>query len=210
MSSPDKPDEATPALRENLPWHITGKLADDEHAQLDAALAQNKSLAAERGWLESVRDHIKHDTDLPDENAGFDKLMARIHGEQSGKVVSLHASRWQRWERAIFAVAATVVFAQAAVIGVMFKHQQQETSIAPLSGPTQAVGGATLQVTFRESATEAEIRAALIGANAEIVGGPGALGIYTVRVMSGPREAAVEKLRKSAAVESVTPLPSGS
>lgn len=207
MSSPDKPDEATPALRENLSWHITGKLSDDEHAQLDAALAQNKSLAAERGWLESVREHIKHDTALPDENAGLDKLMARIHGEQSGKVVSLQASRWQR---AAFAVAATVLLAQAAVIGVMFKHQQQESSIAPLAGQTQAVGGATLQVTFRESATEAEIRTALIGANAEIVGGPGALGIYTVRVMSGQREAAVDKLRKSAAVESVTPLPSGS
>ncbi len=207
MSSPDNPDEATPALRENLPWHITGKLSDDEHAQLDAALAQNKSLAAERGWLESVRDHIKHDTALPDKNAGFDKLMARIHGEQSGKVVSLHASRWRR---AMVAVAATVLLAQAAVIGVMFKHQQQETSIAPLSGPTQPVGGATLQVTFRESATEAEIRAALIGANIEIASGPSALGIYTVRVMSGAREAAVEKLRKSAAVESVTPLPSGS
>ena len=207
MSSPDKPDEATPALRENLPWHIVGKLSDDEHAQLDAALAQSPSLAAERGWLESVRDHIKHDTDQPDENAGLDKLMARIHGEQSGKVVSLHTSRWQR---AAVAVAATVLLAQAAVIGVMLKHQQQETSIAPLSGSTQAVGGAALQVTFRESATEAEIRAALIGANAEIAGGPSALGIYTVRVLSGPREAAVGKLRKSAAVESVTLLPSGS
>ena len=207
MSSPDKPDETTRALRENLPLHITGKLSDDERAQLADALAQSKNLAAERGWLESVRDHIKHDTALPDENAGFDKLMARIHGEQSGKVVSLHASRWQR---AMLAVAATVVFAQAAVIGVMFKHQQQESSIAPLSGQTQLVGGATLQVTFRESATEAEIRAALIGANAEIAGGPSALGIYTIRVASGAREAAVEKLRKSAAVESVTPLPSGS
>lgn len=206
----DKRNNPTRAFRENLPWHINGKLEADERAQLDSALAKNPSLAAERRWLESVRDHIQHDTNLPDQNIGLDKLMARIHGEQSGRIIPLQTARRPPWKRVAVAAAAMLVITQATVIGVMFKHQQQETTIAPLSGTTQPVAGTVLQVTFRASATEMEIRSALTDANAEIVGGPSALGIYTVRTIASTPDASIQKLRRSAVVESMTLLQPGS
>lgn len=204
MMTNDKQDSSTRALRENLPWHINGKLDADERAQLDSALAKSPSLAAERRWLESVRDHIQHDTPLPDQNIGLDKLLARIHGEQSGQIVSLQTARRSQWKRVAVAATAMLVITQATVIGVMFKHQPPETMIAPLSGTTQPVDGTALQVTFRATATEMEIRSALTNANVEIVGGPSALGIYTVRTITNTPDASIQKLRNSAAVESIT------
>ena len=47
-----------------------------------------------------------------------------------------------------------------------------------------------------------------VAAHAQIVAGPGALGIYTIRIQAGDNTVAMQRLREATAVvESVSPLP---
>jgi hypothetical protein len=77
-----------------------------------------------------------------------------------------------------------------------------------LSGGT-AAGGQLLQITFKPLATETQIRALLSSVQGEIVAGPGALGVYAVRVPDRQGAVALAKLRSdSTTVDSVVLLPS--
>ena len=102
-------------------------------------------------------------------------------------------------------VAAAILIAQTAVIAVLL-NQHTET-LRPLSGPA-AGQGPLLQVQLRPSATEEQVRELLNAADAQIVAGPGALGIYTIRVADADATRALQRLRAAdRIVESVSPLP---
>jgi hypothetical protein len=94
-----------------------------------------------------------------------------------------------------------MLLAQAAVIGYLV--HERNAALAPLSGQPPA-SGELLQVVFKADATERDIRGLLASVDAELVGGPGALGVYTIRVPAGRADAAAAALRGRAdVVESV-------
>ena len=65
-----------------------------------------------------------------------------------------------------------------------------------------------MQVQFLPQASEQQIRKLLNEVHAQIVSGPGALGIYTVRVAESDGEAAMQRMhRETGVVESVSVLP---
>jgi hypothetical protein len=80
------------------------------------------------------------------------------------------------------------------VIGVLAWQQRPEYS--EIRGGVQDASprGPLLRVSFREDIREAELRKALADVGGEIVGGPGQLGIYLVRV-DGDLRAAADRLR---------------
>jgi hypothetical protein len=58
-------------------------------------------------------------------------------------------------------------------------------------------------VSFRQDLREAELRRALADVGGEIVGGPGQIGVYLVRIKEGDLAAAAQRLRASGATELV-------
>jgi len=207
-----KPDETQ--IRALLPWYVNGTLDESRHGKLESHLGQWPHLRAEMAWLtqlrEQVREPLYDHTVQPSVSAGLDTLMLRIRAEESGKVVPLRSKRpvWAaapRWFPAVMGIAASIILAQAVVLGSLM-GQPGRNALTPLSGGT-AAAGTLLQMTFKPSATEARMRQALAAVQGEMVSGPGALGVYTVRVPEGQGPAALQKLQGDrATVESVVLL----
>jgi hypothetical protein len=63
-----------------------------------------------------------------------------------------------------------------------------------------------LQVRFKQTATEHELRAMLYGAGARIVDGPDQLGDYVVEPKRGPLADLQAELQRQPLVQSVAPL----
>lgn len=89
--------------------------------------------------------------------------------------------------------------------GVLIVHLwTSQPAVAPLGGPEPA--GAVLEVRFAPTATEAQIRRALRDVDGEFVAGPGAAGIYRVRLLGvapddrAARRRAVRQLRSKRGV----------
>ena len=203
-------------LRALLPWYVNGTLDGATRRAVEHQLTHSPLLRSEVVWLRLVRSQIREQTQAEinprSETAGLETLMALIHGEQSGQVVPLPSrlSRWVTGARRLpvsVGIAAAVVLTQAVIIGALVE-QPEHDHLRTLSGATTG-GGQLLQMTFTPRATETQIRALLAGVQGEIVAGPGALGVYTVRVPERQGVAALERLRSdSITVDSVVLLPS--
>jgi hypothetical protein len=199
-----------------LPWYVNGTLDIASRRAMDQEIAQSPALRSEVVWLRLVRSQIREqpqaDVDQRVNDAGLDTLMALVSAERSGKVVPMPSriTRWVQDARRFHlsvGIAAALVLAQAVIIGTLLDQPAQDP-LRALSGGS-ATGGQLLQITFKPQATEAQIRTLLAGVQGEIVAGPGALGVYAVRVPDLQGAAALEKLRNdSTAVDSVVLLPS--
>lgn len=199
-----------------LPWYVNGTLDVETRRAIDRELAQSPSLRGEVVWLRLVRSQVREQTqielDTRSDSAGLDTLMALVHAERSGKVSPL-PTRMSRWAAGVrnmpfsMSIAAAVVLTQAVIIGALLDPPAQDT-LRTLSGGMTA-SGQLLQITFKPQATESQIRTLLASVQGEIVAGPGALGVYAVRVPDHQGAAALEKLRNdSTAVDTVVLLPS--
>lgn len=97
---------------------------------------------------------------------------------------------------------AAVVIAQAGVIGALLVNAP--ASQEPLSGTGSGVAMPAdqvfLTVAFNPRASELAIRTVLASANAQIVAGPSALGLYTVAVPSAKADSLAAQLLAAAGV----------
>lgn len=151
-----------------LPWYVNGTLAGDELELVERHLAGCPRCREEIGFLGFLRDRIQAhgDGEGPGELARA-RLMRSIRRE-----------RYRSWLKPALAVAAAIVIAVQTVLLVTMVPR--ESAIAPLGAP--ASPGVVIQLQFVPTATEPEIRKLLQGAGATIIGGPGALGVYRVRL----------------------------
>jgi len=212
--------ESVRRVRELLPWYVNGTLGLEERAEVERILAQSELLRAEAAWLSAMRSEFSEQAAAsaqPErvagaEQGGLDQLQALVRAERQGQVAVLPGrtpadpgrwSRWSRWSRPLLALAAALVLAQAVVIGQLLKGGTGGGAIVPASGDARVTTGVQLQVVFRETASEKDLRTALTAAGVEIVGGPGQLGVYKVRVAADKADAALAALQQSSAVESV-------
>ena len=196
-------DDALAHARELLPFYVNGTLEAGEQRLVEEQLARSRALRAELEWLRKLDAQLDEGAAAPAGDLGLSRLMARIDAERDGRVVTLPASRRRRWMLPALALAASVLLAQSIVIGVLM--QQHDDVLRPLSGHPPQAAGALLQVRFKAEAPEGRLRALLIDAGADIVSGPGALGIYTLRVDPKRVAEAVKRLKSEPdLVESVS------
>jgi hypothetical protein len=166
----------------------------DWHGQLkEASDIQNMEIPPSvglRGLLEQVR------ADKAKQSNG---LLARI----LGGLASLNT-------RPAFAFAAVLVLAQAVALGFLTRELRDRDQIISRYSATRGIPGQapldlpTLQVTFKSSATEREIRLLLVSIQGTIVDGPKQLGGYTVAVRTRDPDEARMLLEGSAIVELVS------
>lgn len=151
-----------------LPWYVNDTLAGDELELVERHLAGCPRCREEVGFL------------------GFLRSRIQAHGDSEGPGVlararmmrSIRRERYRPWLKPALAVAAAIVIAVQTVLLVTMVPR--ESAIAPLGAP--ASPGVVIQLQFVPTATEPGIREVLQAAGATIIAGPGALGVYRVRL----------------------------
>ena len=114
-----------------------------------------------------------------------------------------------------FALAATVMVVQTAIIGMLVMKQPEQAPGGEYYSAIRSVGeakntGPFLKISIKPDAREQDIRLLLMSIGGKLVGGPGQLGDYYVQVAPQTLNEATEKLKHSAlidVVEIVTKLP---
>jgi len=205
-----------------LPWYVNGTLSPEETRQVEAALARSAELRDELALLRAVSDAVRETTDAmpaPDPE-GLARMMARIDAEPARRARPARVEeRRPSWSERIagafggvlrpaMAAAAVVIAVQAAAIVVLVDRQPAgQGAFVTASGPSATGPGASapaesgprLLVTFQDTATAADIRAALDAIEGSIVRGPTADGSFVIR-LRGDAEAAVAALRARSGV----------
>lgn len=213
-------DEALTMRRrfvELAPWHVNGTVTDVDRAWVDGYVRSHPEARAELEWYAALQQKIRADAPAVSPEAGLERLLHRVHLEhrpavrdpQGGLAWLLGAVRDSLAGivmRPAFAFAAmALVVVQAGLIGaLLFDKQAAEQHYAGYrSIATVAANAPLLRVTFKADAEELDIRDALVDVGGTLVGGPGQLGEYLVRVPPEKVDVAAAKLRASMAIKAV-------
>jgi hypothetical protein len=200
-------------------------LSADERARLDETLRQHPARRFDLEWDAAL--HAKLDEKVAAMPAlpGWDRTeqlllaqRASSDAAQESQAVGARVARrpglldrLSEWLAASIglvinaqAVAVVLVLAQAGVIGLLTWQYSMPEEGAMRTATTDAKPrGPLLRVSFRSDVREGDLRRALAAVGGEIVGGPGQLGVYLVRIKDGPLGAAAQNLRDSGTTELV-------
>jgi hypothetical protein len=183
INSAQHPDEL-------LPWLANRTLDGAERLEVEAHVASCERCRRELAYLESLRSGVAEmeNVQAPGE-FGLNRLLRDI-----GRQPQLAERR--RWLVPALAAALAVVVLQGVMLAQLWIRP---VSIAPLG---RALPDANvLQIRFDPRATEADIRNALQAVGASLIDGPGALGIYRVRLEPGVSGKSMEVSQAIAALE---------
>jgi anti-sigma factor RsiW len=197
---------------ELLPWYANGTLDEEERTMVESHLAEchqcgteMKSLAAVRRAVVEAGDHAPTLPPLALNRAlagieTYEHNQAKSQGKRPPtRFKEQITDLWNRWWQPVPVFARAAIVAQVLLmvaLGAVAVYQYQHPTVIyrTASGPTSAELGATFAVSFRATATEQEIREALLAINGRIVDGPSAQGLYTVQVPT-PREGVADNER---------------
>jgi anti-sigma factor RsiW len=159
---------------ELLPWYVNDTLTDEERSGLEEHLKGCEQCRKEVEYLKALRSQVKATSDLsPYGELGLKRLLSDIKKEAQ----TPRRFAFQRWQPALAIAASLIIILQSLIL---YNYWQQSKAITPLSGPVHK--GVVLQVSFAPDASEAQIRKVLQSVEGSIIDGPGAIGIYRVRL----------------------------
>jgi hypothetical protein len=204
-------------FQELAPWHVNGTLEPSEREWVDRYLRDHPEARAELRWWDSLSARIRENVPAVSAEVGMDKFMARVRAERRasrpvtsiGIVERINEFFARLHLTPALAVAATLIVAQAGVIGGLLLQQRTEGDLSAVRtiGPAQIVTGPVVQVSFKPDVPEREIRSLLVSVNGMLVGGPGQLGNYLVLVPADKVKDAAEKIAASGLADEVSVLP---
>ena len=181
--------------RENLPMYINGSLPEDERADFEQQLSQDAELKKEADFLSSVRRYVKDEKITTPGEMGLFKLKRQIKNESENNVATKTLTK--KWRT--FAIAASLMLVVQA--GVMVSMTQQQDAFVPLSGSDYSEN--VVQVQFKSSTRENDIRKLLISLDASIIQGPSKNGIYRIE-LKNLNEETLKQLQQAKIVDFVT------
>lgn len=200
-----------------LPFYVNGTLEGDEAAAVDEALALDRELRDEMESLAAIRDTMREDTGYSPGEVGLARLMREIEAEAKVEApppvedepappvvedpVPLPAEPGAPLIRPwVWRIAAALLLAVALAQGALLIMRWGEPGYH-LAGAAEA----DFTIAFAPEVTEPELRLLLLEAGVEIVGGPSALGLYSLAVLDGVgQDEAYDVLAGSDLVESVS------
>ncbi len=158
---------------ELLPWYVNGTLPQRQREDVAAHLAECKRCRKEVAFLEEIREGIREGSDGADAGEiGLRRLLREVEREEARKPT-------RSWWRPALGLAAAMIIGIQMVLLLNLEREPSD-SFTPLSGAEKL--GAVLQIRFNPAATEAQIRELLQSVNARLVDGPGAIGVYRLRL----------------------------
>jgi anti-sigma factor RsiW len=205
------PEPSHEHIAELLPWYVNSTLSPDEQSLVERHLASCHTCAGEVWALMHVGGAIAESAPAaPHPAASLARTMAALDQLERQRpanwLTALAAACWNPSAR----VARLALAAQLAVIAVLAValtiDRPADQEFGTLSGGAAAsAAGVRLTVMFAPAATEEAIRAALQDADADIVSGPSAAGVYIVRLrgLGGDDPSVdplIQKLRSNASV----------
>lgn len=186
-----------------LPWYANGSLAGEESDRvrnhLKVCLTCRRELANTTLLAESLEREPAMEISY---KPSFDRLMGRIRQEQQPKAatparrprVTWHA-RLAEWASEFaaprYAVPALATVTMAAVIPFLMQDTGSSPDLTPsyqtlaMPGSMAKFVGNDLQLVFSDGASKKEIANLIASVQAELVDGPSAKGVYTVRISHG-------------------------
>ena len=181
-----------------------GTLAADERAWLDAYLHEHPERRAELEWDEAFGRQLERKIATMPPLPGWERTQRILQAERRPATPGLldRVSEWivqtmgLRFDAQAAAVALVLV--QAVAIGVLAWPERDAGEDRIRGGTPHAMPrGPLLRVSFREDVREADMRRVVADAGAEIVGGPGQIGVYLLRVPDGDANVAAKRLHES-------------
>jgi hypothetical protein len=177
-------------------------LSPAEREWLDAYLREHPNERAELEWDQAFAAKLEEKVAAMPAMPGWDRTQRALRSAQAAPHSPGVLDRLSEWLASrlgvpvnMQAIAAALILAQAGVIGLLAWQPRPEYSEFRAGAQDDAPRGPLLRVSFRQDIREAELRKALADVGGEIVGGPGQLGIYLVRVKDGDLRVAAERLR---------------
>lgn len=189
---------------ELLPWYVNGTLNPADAAWMQQQLAQ-------QGWARAAFEReqalalatVARVTRPAAGDLGLARLMATVAGEIAppprGGLARLAV--WLAQPRFAAATAALVVAQFGAVLLLSWPGAPEPE----LTRGGAAAAPPSVKLRFAEGSTEAQMRAALLGAGARIVRGPNAAGEYGVASDVYTPDELAAALRRSTAVAEAVP-----
>ncbi len=208
---------------ELLPWYVNGTLSGDDRQWVERVLREDPAAQAELAWFRSLSQKILDDAPAVSDDVGLARAMQRIHAEAPAPRTAQAKARTrgaapgllqglmqalQMWLAPLRLSPALVLAMLVIVVQGGFllhtvlpqAHDGAEVRSLP-AGPS--VEGRLFRVSFKPTATEADIRLLLIEVQGNIESGPGQLGDYYVRVPAVNLPEVTAKLKSSAVVDGV-------
>jgi hypothetical protein len=189
-----------------------GELDPAEHERFETLLRVDPQARAQAEWDAAFTTKLAEKVDALPPMPGWARaeraLQAARRAERARPGLLDRISDWMSerlgWAVNVQAVAAALVLAQAGVIGLLALQQRApEYSDIRSGAQGEAPTGPLLRVSFRPDLPESGLRQALAEVGGEIVGGPGQLGVYLVRIREGDLAAAAERLRTTGTTQLV-------
>ena len=188
--------------------YAAGTATEQERKEVEAMAENDKDVAARLALATSSKTALqsakaKEEEDWTPGELGFRRLMRDIEREEKA-APDLSKVKWIDSLAVWRAVAAVAAIGLVAVSVWRFDGATRD----PAGGYVPATGGAEVaaaaQITFANSATEAQIRGLLLDTGARLIDGPSALGVYRAAFESKEaRDAAIERMKSAQFVESV-------
>ncbi|GEM_PF-1984724 len=183
MNGGTHPDDLLPllangSLKEPELRRVLVHIENCERCRLEYRFLQ----AVCRGAKEKWRDR------KPDEKV-WEELQNRIRRERIEEEGRAGVKRNPVWWRRLAMAASLAVVVEGAILGVLFHQRSSSPALYRPLGEEGGRGEVVFQVRFRQDATEGRIRRLLQQAGLEFAGGPGALGVYRLRIVSAKRGA---------------------
>lgn len=165
-----------------LPWYVNGTLAGGEREQVETHLQACERCRQEVTLLRAIQAGAQQAPGAVPVEFAWQRLRRDMRRQPS-------AAPRQRsvWQVAMATAAALVIVVQTVMI---VNLGQRDDTFSPAG---HQLPGAIAQVRFQPDSREADIRAALQAIDAEIVAGPGANGLYRIRLADNHADPAAEK-----------------
>ncbi len=185
----------------------------------------------EMAWVERTQQHLTQTSPVFDTQAGWQRMQGRMDAATEKVIVSAPAAlsrprsvvqwvksqfrarvdksiRW--WQKpAVAALASAMIVGQmgllAAVVRYYYNIETQSAIVAPASGEKGLPDSITLAVVFKDNATLKQVHQLLGSVQAQVVGGPGAIGVWEIAIPKDRLNEAIKVFGDSKIVESAAP-----
>ena len=198
-----------------LPWYVNGTLEPAERTFVDSHVAHCDRCRTDLARLRTIAAEVR-DLDVdPDRDLALDRLSARLDaaefGEADAMVPAPRRALSALWGNArALQVLVVLQVGVLAALGAIGLRTVPDIEYRTLAAPAAPSDRGRLIVAFDSAQPEVVIRRVLVAADARVVDGPTADGLYVIEVAATRVAGVAEQLRHSDAVlrvDTATPAP---